>query len=215
MVLDAVALDDVADPHVLVVLERHAALLARLHLGDFVLEALERRQLALMHDDAVADKAHVRAALHDAVGNPAAGDCPDLGNVEQLENLRVAQHRLAQRRRQHPRERGLHIVDEIIDDVVVADLDAGLLGEIARLLVRAHVEPEDHRLRGLGQRHVRLGHAADAAVNDPRHDFVVAELLERSRDRLDRPLDVAFEDDRQLLVPRRLQVAHHVGERGP
>jgi hypothetical protein len=39
--LDAVALDDVADPHVLIVLKRHAALLAGLDLGDFVLEALE------------------------------------------------------------------------------------------------------------------------------------------------------------------------------
>ena len=44
----------------------------------------------------------------------------------------------------------------------------GLLGEIARLLVRAHVEADDDRLRGLGQRDVGFGDAADAAVNDPR-----------------------------------------------
>jgi hypothetical protein len=41
--LDVVTLDDVADPHVLVVLEGHAALLARLDLTDLVLEAFERR----------------------------------------------------------------------------------------------------------------------------------------------------------------------------
>ena len=37
----AVALDDVADAHVLVVLEGHAAFLARRDLADVVLEALE------------------------------------------------------------------------------------------------------------------------------------------------------------------------------
>ena len=162
--LDVVALDDVADAHVLVVLEGHAAFLAGLHLRDLVLEALERRELALVHDDIVADEPHMRAALHDAVGDPAARDVADLGDVEDLEDLRVAEHRLAQGRRQHAGQRRLHVIHQIVDDVVVADLDAGLLGEIARLLVGAHVEAEDDRLRGLRQRHVRFGDAADAAM---------------------------------------------------
>src|SRR5258707_5789135 len=80
--LDAVALDDVAGPHVLVLLEGHAALLARRHLAHLVLEALQRRQLAFVDDDVVADQADVRAALDDAVGHPAAGDLADLGDVE-------------------------------------------------------------------------------------------------------------------------------------
>ena len=40
--LDVIAFDDVADPHVLVVLERHAAFLAGLDDSDLVLEPLER-----------------------------------------------------------------------------------------------------------------------------------------------------------------------------
>ena len=39
--------------------------------------------------------------------------------------MRVAEHGLAQRRRQQARHRRLHVVHEIVDDVVVADFDAG------------------------------------------------------------------------------------------
>ena len=123
----------------------------------------------------------MRAALHDAIGHPAARHQANLGNVEQLENLRIAEHRLAQRRRKHARKRRLHVVDEIVDDVVVADLDAVMLGKVARLLMRADVEAKDDRLRGRGQRHIGFGYAADAAMDDPRHDFVVAKLFDARR----------------------------------
>src|SRR5262249_37531169 len=66
--LDAVALDDVADLHVLVVLEGHAAFLAGGHLARVVLEALELRKLALVHHHVVANEPHVGATLDHAVG---------------------------------------------------------------------------------------------------------------------------------------------------
>src|SRR6185437_6698571 len=94
--LDVVALDDVALGHLLVVLERHAAFLAGLDDRHLVLEALERRQLALVHHDIVADEPHMRAALHNAVGDAAAGDLTDLGDAENLQNLRIAEHGFAQ-----------------------------------------------------------------------------------------------------------------------
>src|SRR5690606_32887218 len=61
--LDAEALDDVADAHVLVVLEGHAAFLAARHFRHFVLEALQRLQRAFVDHDVVADQADARAAL--------------------------------------------------------------------------------------------------------------------------------------------------------
>ena len=66
--LHAIALDNVADFHVLVVLERHSAFLAGEHLARVVLEALELRELALMDDDTVANKAHAGAALDGIAG---------------------------------------------------------------------------------------------------------------------------------------------------
>ena len=57
----------------------------------------------------------------------------------------IAEHGLAQRRRQQAGHRLLHVVDEIVDDVVVADFDAGALGGLARFLVGANVEADDRR----------------------------------------------------------------------
>src|SRR6266536_2089643 len=141
--LHPVALDGIAGAHVLEILERHAAFLAGTDLARVVLEVLELRELALVDHHVVADEPHVGAALDRAVGHAAAGDLADFRHVEDLEDLRVAQRGLAQRRRQEPRHRLLHVVDEIVDDVVVADLDSGALGGFARLLVGAHVAAAD------------------------------------------------------------------------
>ena len=108
-----------------------------------VLEALELRELAFVDHDVVADQAHIGAALDHAVGDAAAGDLADLGDLEDLEDLRVAEHGLAQLRREQAGHRRFHVVDEVVDDVVVADLDAGALGRVARFLVGAHVEADD------------------------------------------------------------------------
>src|SRR4029077_8496268 len=58
--LPPVALDDVADLHVVIILEGHAAFLAGHDLARVVLEPLELRQLALMD--------HPVAAMRRAVG---------------------------------------------------------------------------------------------------------------------------------------------------
>ena len=89
--------------HVLIALERHAAFLAGHHFFDFVLEALERRQLAFVDHDIVADQADMRAALDLAFGHAAAGDLADLGDVEHLQDLGIAEEGLAPRRRKQAR----------------------------------------------------------------------------------------------------------------
>src|ERR1044072_7282022 len=69
--LYAVTFDNVTDTHVAVVLERHAAFLAGLHFLHFVLEALQGREPAFMHDDVGADEQHIVSAFHGAVGDAA------------------------------------------------------------------------------------------------------------------------------------------------
>src|SRR4051794_31462489 len=139
LLVNVVALDHVAGAHVLIILEGHAAFLAGHHLAGVILEALELRQPAFVDHDVVADQADMRAALHDPVEDAAARDLADLRDVEDLDNLGFAEALLAQRRGEHARHRRFHIVHEVVDDVVVADLDAGLLGRLARLLVGADV----------------------------------------------------------------------------
>src|SRR3984893_2809722 len=98
--LHAIAFDDITNPHVLVILERHAAFLPGLHFLDLVLEALQGRELAFMHHDIVADEPHMGAALNRAVGDPAARDLAHLGNHKDFQDFGIAKRFLAQGRRE-------------------------------------------------------------------------------------------------------------------
>jgi hypothetical protein len=93
---------------------------------------------------------------------------PDLRDLEDLAHLGVAQDLLAQLGREQALGGLLEVVGDVVDDLVRADLDALLLGERAGLARRDDVEPDDDRLGRLGQDHVALGDAADAACSTRR-----------------------------------------------
>ena len=76
--LDPETFDHVAGPHVLIIFERHAAFLADNDFSRIVLEPLELRQLALMHDDIVAHQPDIGAALDDAFSDTATRNIADL-----------------------------------------------------------------------------------------------------------------------------------------
>src|ERR1700680_1413790 len=88
--LGFVALDDVADLIVVPVIELYAAFQAGAHLVGVVLEALERRDLALVHDLLAAAQARGgvaaglplgdEAARHETLGQRKSG--ADLGSAE-------------------------------------------------------------------------------------------------------------------------------------
>ena len=70
---DAEALDDIAGANVFVVFERHAAFLTGIGFRNLVLEPLERLEVTLVNDNAVADKPYARATLDLTLGNAATG----------------------------------------------------------------------------------------------------------------------------------------------
>ena len=166
-----------------------------------------------MNDDGVANEAHAGAALDIAVGDAAAGDVADFRHLEYFENLSVAEHGFADGRRQQAGHGLFHVVDQIVDDVVVADFDAVALRRFARFLVGAHVEGDDRHAGGFGQRDVAFRNAADAVVQHAGRDFVGAELVERAVDRFQRSLHVGLDDQREFLAARGLGLRHHLLER--
>src|SRR5258705_11460158 len=86
-----VALEPVALLEVVVANDLHAALVAALDLLGVVLEALELLEHAPVLDDhAVAGDPDEGVALDGAVGDVAAGDRPDLGDLEDATDLGVA-----------------------------------------------------------------------------------------------------------------------------
>src|SRR5439155_21568808 len=142
--LDDERLDDVPDLHVVVPLEHDAALETGRDLADVILDAPQGRDRALPDRLGAAEEPGLRAAADDAVHDHAAGD-RRLVRGEDLADLGVAEEALDHLRREHPGERLLHVVEQLVDDLVLADVDLRLLGRSLRGYVDLVVDPDDDR----------------------------------------------------------------------
>src|SRR5439155_1146790 len=67
--------------------------------------------------------------------------------------------------------------------------------------------------RGLRQRHVGFGNAADDGMDHSGAQFGGAEISKRASDGLERALHVGLDDQREFLAAGRLELAHHLLER--
>src|SRR5256886_4383187 len=191
---ELIALFDVVET-----LDRQSAFEARLDLAHIVLEALERIELAIVDDDIVAQDPDLRTAPHHAFEHVAAGDGPDLGYLGDLAHFDEPELAFLLLRREHARERRLHLVYRFVDDVVVADVDAVVFGELARGDIGAGVETDDDSLRRERQVDIRLGYAADGSMHDVYLDLGGREFRQRGRQRLVAPLHVGLDDQRECL----------------
>src|SRR3546814_16086257 len=126
----------------------------------FPYTTLCRSELALVDDAVVAQQAHAGAALDHAVHHAAAGDLADLRHVEHLADLGMADDLPAHRGRQQARHRLPQVVDQLVDERVVADVDSVALGDRAHLLVGADVEYDAEPLRPPGPAHTAPHHSA-------------------------------------------------------
>src|SRR5205085_7731508 len=115
--------------------------------------------------DAVPDQPRLAVAVDRAGPDDAAGDVAHPRHPEDLPDLRGAELGLLELRLEHALERGLDLLDRLVDDRVVADLDALALGQLARPAGRPDVEADDYRVRGDGQVDVVLGDRPDAAAD--------------------------------------------------
>ena len=106
---------------------------------------------------------------------------------------------LGRDRRQHPDERLLDVLGQLVDDAVGADVDALALGELPRLGARPHVEADDERVRRRREVDVVLRDAADARVDHVDAHLGMLDLAELAEQRLDRALHVALEHDVEVL----------------
>ena len=133
---------------------------------------------------------------------------------EDLADLRAALDDLDLLGLEHALEGGVHLVGELVDDVVEADLDALGLRRAARRRVELGVEADDHRVRGGREQDVVVGDVAGALAQDVDAHLVGLDLVQRVDDGAQRALDVGLEDDPQLLGLAGLDLAVQVLERG-
>src|SRR5688572_28527907 len=138
--LDGVRLDDVADLDVVRV-ERDAALETSGNLAHVVLHTAQRLDVSVVHDLAAAQQQCLHTTAHHAVEYAAARD-GGLAGGEDLPHLGVADDCLDHDRLEHPGERLLDVVEQLVDDLVHADVDVGLIGDAFRRCLHLRVEAE-------------------------------------------------------------------------
>src|SRR5712692_2776618 len=169
------------------------------HLTDLVLEALQGADGALAEDLFAPAHAHPGSAHDLALRDVRAADGAELRDDEDLTNLRPAERRLANLRREQPGEGGLEVVDRLVDDVVVSDVDAVRLRLGGRFGLGLHVEPQHDRVGRRREHHVAFSDHADRAVDDLQLHLVGRQPFERLRQRPDGTLDVGLQNEPQLL----------------
>ena len=153
-------------------------------------------------------------AFDHAVGNHTAADVADFRYADDLADFHRTGNLLFFFRRQHAAHGRFHIVDGIIDDVVVADFHVFIFGQFASGCIRAHVEADDERARSNRQIDVAFGNAAHAAVQDLHAYFVGRQFLQAARECFVGTLYVCLDDDRQVLHLAFAHVAEHVLQLG-
>src|SRR5437763_2509224 len=197
--LQLVRLDHVAGLEIGEVLDPDSALESLVHLSDVVLEALEGSDLAGDDGLLVAQQAHHRGPGDLAVGDRGAGDGPELRHVEGLQYLRVAHHLLLDDGLEQALHGQLHLVERLVDDVVLLQGHALGRSRLRCLRLWLDVEADDHRLRGRLQHHVSLGDVADRRVDDVDRHFRRGELRQLRLQRLHRAMHVRLHDDLEDL----------------
>ena len=128
-----------------------------------------------------------------------AGDRAEPRDPDQGAHLGLAEGDLLAHRPEHPDERLLDVLRQLVDDAIGADLDALAVGERARLRARAHVEADDQRARGGGEVDVALGDAPDAGMDDADAHLGVLDLFDLADGSLHGALDVCLDDEPELL----------------
>src|SRR5690606_20492330 len=193
--LDFEELEGVAFLDVVVVLDAKAAFEAFANFLDIVLEALEAFELAGVDDNDLAQQAQTRAATYHAAGDYTARDRADLGGHEHLTDLGRTDDLFALLGCQHAGHGRLHLIHGVVDDVVVAQIDAIVLSQLARTCIGPGVEPDDDRLGRDCQIDVGFADAADGRMHDLHPDLVGRQLEQRRGQCFLRTLHVGLDDE--------------------
>src|SRR4051794_6627068 len=182
-----------------VAVEDDAALLALLDFLHVVFEAAQGAEFAVPDHGAFTDQADAGGARDLALADDAAGDAADLGSLEGLFDLGLAERLLDLDRLQHALHRVAQVFGDFVDHRVGADVDALALGGAAGVGQRTHVEADDDRFGGRSQHHVGLVDAAGLGVDDVDPDLLLRHLGDLVLERLQRTGDVGLEHDVELL----------------
>src|SRR6266550_1021445 len=211
--LESIRLHRVTGLEVLPTLEPDAALLSGRHLAHVFLEVLERIDPAfedlLFAPEKLDPASTADFALHDA----AAGDDARARDLDRGDDLDSAFADLTVGRLAQPLGRALHVLGELVDDVVVADLDLGALRGCGAGRRRLEVEANDDGAGDAREQKVRVADRTHALADDLDRDDRILDLLQRGEHRLEGSLRIGLDDQAELLDLAFLGAACEVFER--
>src|SRR3989304_829761 len=193
--------------------EGNAAIKAGFDFLHVFLEALERVNRPIKHNLFAAKHVRFGFAQGSAIPNNAARHQAKRPDLERLTHLGVADPLVRIDWLEQALERLVYVLDQLVDDIVLADVHAARVGHFAGRGVHAYIETDDNRLRGDGEHNVALVDVARRSVQNLDLDLFVAQLFERIDERLNRALAVGLDDQGQLLDFARLNLRVHIGER--
>src|SRR5207302_298004 len=163
--------------------------------GDVVLEVAERGDLAFEDDPVVAQQAHARGARNHALGDHAAGYDARLRHLERAAHFGAALEDFLELRIEQAGHSQLHLVHQVVDDGVEADVDAFLLRQFARGTLGTDVEADHDGVGCGGEQDVVRRNRADRGVDDVDLDLGGGEFAHRVAEHFHRPLHVGHGAD--------------------
>ena len=128
-------------------------------------------------------------------GNHTACDGAEFRRFEHITDFSQTNDLLFQFRRQHAAHRCFHFVDQMVDDGVVAQIQAFRVDNFTCGCISTYVEANQNRVGCGRQGRVGFGDTTYAGTDNLHFHFVGRQFQQGVGDRFHRALHVRFEDD--------------------
>src|SRR5438876_1017868 len=208
--LESIGLHGVPGLEFLPTFEPDTALLPGRHLAHVLFEVLEGADSTLEDLLSGPEQLDPASTADLALHHAASGDDTEARDLDRGDDLDPALADLAVGGFAQALGRTLHILCQLVDHVVVADLDLRPLGRGRAGRSRLQVEADDDRARDARQQQVGGAHGSHALAHDLDRDHGVLDLLERGEQGFERALGVRLDDQAQLFDLALLRPARQV-----
>src|SRR6266496_468636 len=194
-----VCFDDITDFKVVEIFEDDTAFVASGDLAYVVFATAQGTDLTIEDFCILTQDACLGRACDFAVGDTTASNDQIFPGLEGLHYFGVAFDYLVVGRFQHAGEGGLNIINELVNDIVVANIDAFFLRLALCCSVGFDVEANDDSARGRGKVNIGFVDVANAFVDEAYFNIFFTDFCQSVFDGLRGALNVALEHNIQFF----------------
>ena len=167
-----------------------------------------------MDDYIIADDAHMAVAFDHAIGNHAACNVAHFGHGDDLADFHRARLLFLFFGREHPAHRGFHIVNRVVNNVVVADFHVFIFGQFAGGCIARTLKPMMNAPEAIAKLTSLSVMPPTPLCRTCTRTSSVDNFLQAARECFVGTLYVCLDDDRQVLHLAFAHVTEHVLQLG-